>query len=206
MTKRTDAGVPVPSDANLSLADIERRRFRPGRWTAFIALVLLTIVVPYGVGRSLALGHTPWLVHYMQIFSPQGLALIAWLATVMAFTGLGMMIIRPRVWIWRVMFIFGLAAEQFLAGACLLKLNFWYGTYVVFGKSSVLANAANLGIIAAGLGAAAFALLFVAILVLVRKDSRWNVLTQGWSAAVMFFLIELIALGIVLFGGLLITL
>ena len=53
-----------------------------------------------------------------------------------------------------------------------------------------------------GLGVAVFAVIFVAILVCVRKDSPWNTLTHSWSALSMFFIIELIAIAIVLFGGL----
>ena len=51
----------------------------------------------------------------------------------------------------------GLAAEQLIAGLRILKIDFWYATYVVYGESSALANAANLGIISVGIGVAVFA-------------------------------------------------
>ena len=42
----------------------------------------------------------------------------------------------------------------------------------------------------------------VVFLVCVRKDSPWNTLTHSWSALSLFFIIELAAIAIVLFGGL----
>ena len=92
------------------------------------------------------------------------------------------------------MFVVGLAAEQFIAGLSLLKLNFWYSTYVVYGDSARLPNAANLGIIAAGVGVAVYAVVWVGLLI---------VLTRSWASFILFFAIETAALLIVLFGGLL---
>ncbi|WP_390458671.1 hypothetical protein [Bifidobacterium apicola] len=189
-------------DSEYSLAEIEQRRARPVRWVVFALAVLLAIVIPYGYGRSLAINHTQGVLHYASVLDPRGIALIAWTVTVLAFMGIGMSIIESSSWFWRVVFVLGLAAEQLIAGLCLLKMNFWYSTFVVYQHQAILANAANLGIIAAGLGVAVFAVIFVAILVCVRKDSPWNTLTHSWSALSMFFIIELIAIAIVLFGGL----
>ena len=55
------------------------------------------------------------------------------------------------------MFVLGLAGEQFIAGLSMLNLNFWYSTYVVYGKQAGLANAANLGIMGAAIGIAVYA-------------------------------------------------
>lgn len=68
---------------------------------------------------------------------------------------------------------------------------------------SPIANAANLGIIAAGLAVAAFIAVWIGLLVVIRKDSPLNVLTRCWASFIMFFAFEACALLIVLFGGLL---
>jgi predicted neutral ceramidase superfamily lipid hydrolase len=143
------------------------------------------------------------LVRYLDVFEPRGIALIAWVAAFLAIVSIAMCIIEARSWTWRILLLVTVSAEQFIAGLCLLKMSFWYSTYVVFGDKAYLANAANLGIIAAGLGAAVFAVLFVAILVLVKKDSPLNILTRSWVALSVFTVIEVLALLIVLFGGLL---
>lgn len=190
------------ADSEYSLAEIEQKKSRPLRWGVFALAILVAIILPYGYGRSLAMNHTQSVLHYAAALDPRGIALIAWIVTVLAFMGVGMSIIESHSWFWRVVFVVGLAAEQFIAGLCLLKMNFWYGTFVVYQNGAILANAANLGIIAAGLGVAIFAVLFVAILVCVKKDSPWNALTHSWSALSLFFIIELIAIFVVLFGGL----
>lgn len=189
-------------ESQYSLAEIEQKKARPIRWVIFALAVLLAIILPYGYGRSLAINHTQGVLHYASMMDPRGIALIAWMVTVLAFVGIGMSIIESHSWFWRIVFVVGLAAEQLIAGLCLLKMNFWYGTFVIYQHQAILANAANLGIIAAGLGVAVFAVFFVAILVCVKKDSPWNALTHSWSALSMFFIIELIAIAVVLFGGL----
>ena len=86
---------------------------------------------------------------------------------------------------------------------CLLSFNFWNATYVMYGDSSGLANAANLGIIAAGCGVAVYAVLWVGLLVCIKKESKFNALTRSWASFLLFFVIEGISLAVVLFGGLL---
>lgn len=137
-------------DSEYSLAEIEQRRARPVRWVVFALAVLLAIVIPYGYGRSLAINHTQGVLHYASVLDPRGIALIAWTVTVLTFMGIAMSIIESSSWFWRVVFVLGLAAEQLIAGLCLLKMNFWYSTFVVYQHQAILANAANLGIIAAG--------------------------------------------------------
>ncbi|MFT8331519.1 MAG: hypothetical protein ABF614_08685 [Bifidobacterium psychraerophilum] len=191
------------TDRKLSLADIERKRSRPVSWVIFIVALLVAIIAPYGIGRSLAVRHTQTLIAYLDVFEPRGIAFLSWTAAFIAIVSIAMCVIEARSWTWRVILLLSVAAEQFIAGLCLLKMSFWYSTYVVFGDKAYLANAANLGIIAAGFGAVVFAVLFVAILVLVKKDSPLNMLTRSWAALSVFAVIEVLALVIVLFGGLL---
>lgn len=47
--------------------------------------------------------------------------------------------------------------------------------------------------------------MFVGLLVIIRKTSPLNVLTKSWASFILYFVIETIALLVVLFGGLLTT-
>ena len=134
---------------------------------------------------------------------PWAVFIVAVLAAIIAPYWLGRSLAESRNWLCRIVFVVGLAAEQFIAGLSLLKLNFWYSTYVVYGDSAQLPNAANLGIIAAGVGVAVYAVVWVGLLILIKKDSPLNVLTRSWASFILFFAIETAALLIVLFGGLL---
>ncbi|MGN0109095.1 MAG: hypothetical protein ACI38B_03330 [Bifidobacterium sp.] len=194
---------PTIPDSDLSLADIERSKSHPVQWAVFAILLLLAIIVPYGIGRDIAVRDTADLVAAVSKLSMQGVMFVSWLVTVLAFTGLGMLIVDSRRWLWRVVFVLGIIAEQLIAGMCLLRFNFWYSTYVVYGSDAPLANAANLGIMAAGVAVAVYALVFVGLLVAIRKDSPLNALTHSWASLTMFFVIEVAALCIVMFGGLL---
>ncbi|MFT8356923.1 hypothetical protein [Bifidobacterium aquikefiri] len=200
MSEKSKGEIP---DSKLSLADIERRQSNPASWVVFIVLILVAIIAPYGFGRYVALRHTQGLIVRLNMIETPAIAVIGWIVTVVTLIALAMCVLESKSWWWRTVLIVALASEQLISGLCLLKMSFWYGTYVVFGKYAYLANAANLGVISAALGAAIFAFLFVAILVVVRKDSPLNVLTHSWSAMSLFFIIELIALSVVLFGGLL---
>ena len=191
----------APSD--LSLADIERRRSHPLRWVVFIAVALIAVIVPYWCGRAIAVKDASWLVANLGFLDPKGVALISWTVTIMALAGLGLMVADTKKWLWGTVFVIGFALEQLIAGISLLSFNFWNATYVMYGSSSGLANAANLGIIAAGFGVAVYAVLWVGLLVCIKKESRLNVLTRSWASFLLFFAIELVALGVVFFGGLL---
>lgn len=196
---------PTPSipESELSLADIERHQSHPVQWAVYVIAVMAAIIAPYWLGRTLAVQRTAWLVSHLSAFDPRGLAFLAWTVTLVTLTGLGMAIVESRTWLWRIVFVLGLAAEQFVAGLSLLKFNFWYSTYVVYGNAASLANATNLGIIAAGFAVAVFAVLWVGLLIVIPKESSLNVLTRSWASFIMFFAIETIALLVVLFGGLL---
>ena len=41
----------------------------------------------------------------------------------------------------------------------------------------------------------------VGLLLCIKKESKLNVLTRSWASFILFFVIELVALGVVLFGG-----
>lgn len=200
VSKHPVASIPT---TELSFADIERSRAHPVRWAFYIVVVLAAIIAPYWLGRMIASKHTDWLVSHFSAFEPRGVALASWAVTVLGLAGLGMVIVESRNWLGRIIFFLGLVAEQFVAGLCLLRFDFWYATYVVYGDNAAVPNAANLGIIAAGVAVAVYAVVFVGLLVTIRKDSPLNVLTCSWASFILFFVIETIALFIVLFGGLL---
>ncbi len=189
--------------SDLSLADIERRKSHPVRWVLFMALALVAMIAPYWLGRVVAVRDATWMVENLGFLDPKGVALISWTVTVAALTGLGLMVADTKKWLWGGVFVVGLAAEQFIAGMCLLSFNFWNATYVMYGGASGLANAANLGILAAGFGVAVYAVLWVGLLVCIRKESKLNVLTRSWASFLLFFIIEVAALSIVMFGGIL---
>ena len=200
ISRHPDASIP---ESTLSLADIERGRSHPVQWGVYIIAVLAAVIAPYWLGRLFAVRRTDWLVVHMSAFDPHGLAFLSWTVTLVALTGLGMAVVESRTWLWRIVFVIGLAAEQFVAGVSLLNFNFWNSTYVVYGDAAQLANATNLGIVAAGFGVAVYAVLWVGLLVAIPKCSPFNVLTRSWASFIMFFLIEAAALLVVLFGGLL---
>ena len=190
----------------LSMADIKKRRSHPVRTAIFIVLIFVAVLLPYWLGRLMAVRNTERMVSMLSGFTPQGIALISWTASNVALIGLAFCIIESHHWWWKAIMLVGVACEQFIAGACLLKWNFWYSTYVLYGDQARLANAANLGILAAAFATMAFAIVFVGLLVLIRKDSPLNVLTQGWVTMLIFCGFQAVALLIVMFGGLLTTL
>ena len=202
VSKHPEATIP---ETDLSLADIERGRSHPVRWAVYALAVLVAIIAPYWYGRALAVNDTAWLAARFNAVTPQGMAFLSWTVTLITIACLGVAIVDSGRWIWRVLFVIGLAAEQFVAGAALLRLDFWDSTYVVYGDSAAVANAANLGIIAAGFGVAVFAVIWVGLLVVIRKESPLNVLTRSWASFILFFVIEAAALLVVMFGGLLTT-
>ena len=202
VSKHPEASIP---ETELSLADIERGKSRPKQWIVYALAVLAAIIVPYWAGRVLAVRDTARLVATLDLFTPQGMAFVSWTVTLLALATLGLAIVDSRRWLWRILFVVGFAAEQLIAGLSLLKINFWYSTYVVYGDSAAVANAANLGIIAAGFGVAVFAVIWVGLLVVIKKDSPLNVLTRSWASFILFFSVEVIALLVVMFGGLLTT-
>ena len=202
VSKHPDPSIP---ETDLSLADIERRRSHPARWAVLILAVLAAIVGPYWFGRSLAVNDTLAVTAALGGIDPRGIALVGWSTVVITYVGLAMAVVVSPSWPWLVVFVLGLAAEQFVAGLSMLNLNFWYSTYVVYGDQAGLANAANVGIIAAAIGVAVYAVIFVGLLVIIKKTSPLNVLTKSWASFILYFAIEALALFVVLFGGVLTT-
>ncbi len=200
VSKHPEATIP---ESDVSLADIERSQSHPVRWTVGCVLALAALVLPYWAGRTLAVRHTSQVVHAVERIDPRGIALVAWAVTLFAFVSLAMMIVDRRKIPWFTSFIVFLSAEQFVSGVSLLKFDFWHSTYVMYGDSARIANAANLGIIAAALALAAFAVVWVGLLVIIKKDSPLNVLTHVWTSLVLWFVFEVVALLIVMFGGML---
>ncbi|NMM98969.1 teichoic acid transporter [Bifidobacterium sp. DSM 109959] len=196
---------PTPSipETDLSLAEIERRRSHPVRWIVVILAALTAMIAPYWFGRSLAVNDTYAVLGALGGVSAQGIALIGWTAVVIAYVGLAMAVVVSPSWPWLIVFVIGLAGEQFIAGLSMLNLNFWYSTYVVYGDQANLANAANIGIMAAAIGIAVYAVIFVGLLVVIKKTSPLNVLTKSWASFILYFAIEALALFVVLFGGVL---
>ncbi|EFA22862.1 hypothetical protein BIFGAL_03900 [Bifidobacterium gallicum DSM 20093 = LMG 11596] len=196
---------PTIGETDISLADIEKRRSHPGVWVAGIIITLLALIAPYWYGRALAVTQTHMIIDHLSMLEPRGVAMVSWEATLLGFIGLGMMIIDRHKIAWFSLFTLCLVVEQFIAGLSLLKFNFWNSTYVIYGANARLANAANLGIIAAALGLAVFAVVWVGLLVCIKKTSPLNVLTRVWVSFLFFIVIELLALAVVLFGGLITT-
>ncbi|NMM95014.1 hypothetical protein [Bifidobacterium oedipodis] len=202
VSKHPEASIP---ETDLSLADIERGRSHPLRWAIIVLAVLVAIIAPYWLGRTMAVHDTASVIAVLGGLNPQGIAFVGWVTVLVAYVGLAMAVVVSPSWPWLIVFIAGLAAEQFVAGLSMLKLNFWYSTYVVYGDQANLANAANIGIMAAAIGIAVYAVVFVGLLVVIKKQSRLNVLTKSWASFILCFVIEAVALLVVLFGGLLTT-
>lgn len=200
VSKHPEASIP---QTDLSLADIKRSQSRPLRWVVYLAILLVAIIAPYWFGRVLAVQHTTQVIKLLSPFAPQGVALVSWAVTVFALATFALSFVEAHAWLWRILFLLLLGFDQLIAGICLLKFQFWYSTYVMYGSSSTLPNAANVGIIAALLAAGVYAVLFVGLLIGIKKNSPLNVLTRSWASFLMYFIIEGIALLVVLFSGIL---
>ncbi|KFF30728.1 hypothetical protein BBOMB_0034 [Bifidobacterium bombi DSM 19703] len=188
-------------ETDVSWADIQRSRFNPWAWGTYVVLVLLAIVLPYWVGRKLALNHASVVLRVLSPFTPQGITFISWMVSMVGLAFLGLALVESSTWLWRHLFVFALAVEQLFAGACVLKFNFWYSTRVIYAEASALPNAANLGILAVIIGAGVFAVVYVGLLVAIRPDSTLNVFTHSWAAFLMFFFFEAVALLLAIFVG-----
>lgn len=184
----------------LSLAEQERRSSHTWRIVVYVIALIAALSAPYGLGRYLAMNRTETILDTITRVTPQGMALLGWSVTVIALLILAMAVLESHNILWRILFLVALAGEQFLAGMALLRLNFWTATYVIYGKASLGMNALNIGIIAAGAALAVFAVLYVGMLVIIKKDSKINILTRSWSAMTLFFVIEVLALLVAMFG------
>lgn len=200
VSKHPDATIP---ESDISLADIERKRAHPLRTLCYVVLVLAALILPYWAGRTVGSQHTAWVVERFGAIDPRAIALISWSVTVFAVLSVVMLIIDRVKALWFTLFVVLLCVEQFIGGVAMLRFDFWHSTYVIYGSAARVANAADLGIIAAGLALAVFAVVWVGLLVAIKKDSPLNVLTHVWTSLILLLVFETIALLIVMFGGLL---
>lgn len=95
VSRHPEASIP---ETDLSLADIERRRSHPLRWALIILAVLCAIIAPYWFGRSLAVNNTDSIVAVLGGVSPQGIALVGWVAVVITYVGLAMAVVVSPSW------------------------------------------------------------------------------------------------------------
>ena len=100
VSRHPEASIP---ETDLSLADIERRRSHPLRWALIILAVLCAIIAPYWFGRSLAVNNTDSIVAVLGGVSPQGIALVGWVAVVITYVGCRIQFVSATL-------VFGLAA------------------------------------------------------------------------------------------------
>lgn len=200
VSKHPDATIP---ESDISLADIERKRAHPLRTLCYVVLVLAALILPYWAGRTVGSQHTAWVVERFGAIDPRAIALVSWSVTVFAVLSVVMLIIDRIKALWFTLFVVLLCVEQFIGGVAMLRFDFWHSTYVIYGSAARVANAADLGIIAAGLALAVFAVVWVGLLVAIKKDSPLNVLTHVWTSLILLLVFETIALLIVMFGGLL---
>ncbi|MEE1296727.1 MAG: teichoic acid transporter [Bifidobacterium sp.] len=198
VSKHPEATIP---ESDVSLADIERQRSHPWLITGAIVLVLAALIAPYWGGRAVAVNHTGWVTDRFGSVDARGILLVSWAVTTFAIVSLVMMIVDRYRAVWFSLFIVLLAGEQFIAGVGVLKFNFWYSTYVIYGDHARVANAANIGIIASALAVAVFAVVWVGMLIAIKKDSPLNVLTHVWTSLIMLFVFEVLAVLIAMFGG-----
>lgn len=192
---------PTIGESELSLADIQKQSSHPVRSIMGIIFMFIAIIVPYWYGRMLATHYTNEVIVRWSVIEPRGVVLLSWSVTMLVFMSLALVVVDRHHWRWFAVFIVCLAGEQWIAGLSLLKLNFWNSTYVMYGESANLANAANLGIISAAIGLAVFAVLWVGMLIAIKKTSPLNVFSESWLSFLSFFIVEVIAVLIVMFGG-----
>lgn len=198
VSKHPEATIP---ESDVSLADIERKQSHPWRWIVAIVLLLAALIAPYWVGRSLVVNHAAAITANFGMLTSYGIALVSWGVTTMLFVSLVMLLVDNHRVAWFLAFVVFLALEQLIAGVSMFKLNFWNATYVIYGSHAYIANSANLGIIASAIALAVFALVWVGLLVVVRKDSPLNVLTHVWVSFIMLLVFEVVALIILFCGG-----
>ena len=91
---------------------------------AYALLVIAAIVVPYWWGRAIAVNDTQWLLDNLSALEPRGAAFVAWTVTLIAVSGLGLLVVDAHRRLWGAVFVIGLAAEQLIAGLCILKIDF----------------------------------------------------------------------------------
>ena len=166
-----------------------------------IVLLLVVTILPYWIGRRMAIMRTALLIEFFKQISPMGWALIGWLivTTIINCMG-GAQIFKKKIWgLLSALILY--CVVQFLSGSSLLKSNFWYATYVVYKRYSLFPNALNVGIITGVLGMFIFAIVFMVLLIFAKKNSRFSLLLKGWSACACFLVCELVLICLVVLFG-----
>lgn len=187
-----------------SLASARKRQRHPVRLGAWIVFFLLAALIPYALGRWIAVSHTSDLLAVFVHFTPRGLALLGWMnVTALWITLVVAIISHKHRWMGIVLTLILFIIEQFVAGLTLLKWNFWNSTFVVFHQQALYPNAMNLGILASVVAALVFCIVYVILLVFIRPGSSADFLTHLPAAISEYLLFELAAILIVLLGGLL---
>lgn len=187
-----------------SLATQRRQKRHPLRLAIWTVVFLVAVLVPYALGRWIAIYRTKRLVNVLAHLTPRGLALLGWMNVTLLGIAVVVAIIsrkyrRPAIIATLVLFV----CEQFVAGIALLKWNFWNSTYVVFHSKAIYANAINLGILSSIVAVFVFCIVYIVLLVFIRPGSSADFLTTAPAALSEYLVIELGALLVVLFGGLL---
>ncbi|MBQ5520485.1 MAG: hypothetical protein IIT91_00095 [Aeriscardovia sp.] len=185
----------------ISLPEKANPRHTKLKVTATIILLLVVTIVPYWIGRKMAIMRTSDLVAFFRQIAPMGWALTGWLIVTAIFICLGgALVFKKKLW-WLLSALVLYCAVQFLSGSSLLKSNFWYATYVVYKRYSLFPNALNVGIITAVLGMFIFAVVFMVLLIFAKRNSRFSLLLKGWSACAFFLVCELILICLVVLFG-----
>lgn len=195
----TDAAQASPKP--LSLADQKRKSSNPILTITTVIAAFAALIGPYWLGRFLAVHQTQPIINILNKFSVQGIAFVAWLSVLLTLTSLALCVVESSKTVFRWIAVATLALEQLIAGISLLKLDFWYSTYVVYADAAPLANAINIGLLAAGFAFIIYAVAFIGLLIAVPKHHPLNVLTHSWASFTMFFVIEILAFLVALFGG-----
>lgn len=198
-----DAIVATTTTEQISIADAQRQyRRSPWKYVLVTLLVLLSVTVPYGVGRDFAVHRTAQTIWVLSQVQPIGWALLSWASMVVTMMALALATIESAWRTWGTLAYVSFVVEQFLSGFALFSPSYWWGTKVIFGSSNVYANGVNAGIMCSAWALGVFVVVYTVTLLFVPKGSRLNVVTRSWAAFLTFFGIQFLALIVAMFGGL----
>ena len=185
----------------ISLPEKGSGKHRKLKVISTIILLLAATILPYWVGRRLAIMRTSVLIDIFRQIYPMGWAVVGWLIVTTIFICMGgALVFKKKLW-WLLSAFILYCIVQFLSGSSLLKSNFWYATYVVYKHYSLFPNALNVGIITGVLGMFIFAIVFMVLLIFAKKSSRFCLLLKGWSACAFFLVCELVLICLVVLFG-----
>ncbi|TCD53736.1 hypothetical protein EJ419_07150 [Alloscardovia theropitheci] len=198
-----DAIVATSTNEQISIADAQRsKKSSPWKYALVAALVLLVVTLPYGLGRHNAVYNTSWTIWFLSQIQPIGWAIISWITMVVTMLGLALATIESSWKTWGVVAYITFACEQYLSGLAMYRPDYWWGTKVIFGSYASYANGINAAITTSVWGLGVFVVMYVIALFFIPKDSKLNVFTRSWTAFVAFFIVQICALIVAMFGGL----